>query len=148
MQDPSSPRLILVLQSDPAHGQFIQSVLGRSELNAQMVAIADTQEALHFLQRRGQHTLAPRPDLILLDLDLSGNDHSGHDLLASIKSDASLRRIPVIVLTLSDSTEDIFRTYAMQGNCYVIRPGDREHLTQTIHRIEEFWLNIVTLPQE
>lgn len=147
MQDPSPQRLILVLQADPAHGQFIQSVLGGNELNAQTVAIANTQEALHFLRRQGQYALAQRPDLVLLDLDLSGT-HSGHDLLATMKEDSSLRRIPVIVLTLSDNTADIFKTYAMQGNCYVIRPGDRDQLTQTIRRIEEFWLNIVTLPQE
>lgn len=147
MQDPSTQRLILVLQSDPASGELIQSVLAAHEGQTQMVAIADPQDALDFLLRRGSYPAAPRPDLILLDLDLGGT-RSGYELLATIKGDDRLRRIPTIVLTLSDRTDDIFNTYATQGNCYVIRPGDRDRLVEIIRRIEEFWLNIVTLPQE
>jgi chemotaxis family two-component system response regulator Rcp1 len=107
------------------------------------VAIADPQAALDYLHRQGEYTTAPRPDLILLDLELGG-----YELLAAIKGDNRLRRIPIIVLTLSDCPDDIFQTYAIQGNCYVIHPSDRDQLTQILHRIEEFWLNIVTLPQE
>jgi len=143
MQDPSSPRLILVLQADPDHVSVIQDVLSSHEMQPQLVAIADPQAALEFLHRQGEYTTAPRPDLILLDLELGG-----YDLLAAIKSDVRLRRIPIIVLTLSDCPSDIFNTYAAQGNCYVIHPSDRDQLTHILRRIEEFWLNIVTLPQE
>jgi len=147
MQDPSLPRRILVLQSDPAYGQYIQEMLAANEQQPEIIAIANTHDALNFLHHQGQYASALRPDLILLDLDLAG-EHSGYELLARIKSDKSLRRIPIIVLTLSASSEDIFKTYVTQGNCYVIRPGDRDALTQIIRRIEEFWLNIVTLPQQ
>jgi len=147
MQDPSTQRLMLVLQSDPASGELIQSVLAAHGGQTQMVAIADPQDALDFLLRQGAYPAAPRPDLILLDLDLGGT-HSGYELLATIKGDERLRRIPIIVLTLSDQAGDIFKTYAAQGNCYVIRPGDRDRLVEIVRRIEEFWLNIVTLPQE
>lgn len=147
MQAPSTPRLVLILQSDPSHMHLIQKVLAEHETHPQVVAIADSQEALNFLRRQGQYETAQRPDLILLDLELPGTTES-HALLSILKGDPHLRRIPIIVLTLSDHPEDIFATYALQGNCYVIRPGDRDELTRTIQRIEEFWLTIVTLPVE
>lgn len=147
MQAPSTPRLILVLQSDPVHVHLIQEVLADNEMRPQVVAIADDQEALAFLRRQGPYETAPRPDLILLDLELPGAPDS-RALLATLKGDPILRRIPIIVLTLSDQSEDIFNAYALQGNCYVIKSGDRDRLTQIIRRIEEFWLKIVTLPLE
>ncbi|RZM75651.1 response regulator [Leptolyngbya iicbica] len=154
MQDPSAPRLILVLQSDPAHVSVIRDVLAHHELQPQLVAIADPQAALDYLHRQGEYATAQRPDLILLDLELGHNAEgmagasNGYELLATIKGDARLRRIPIIVLTLSDCPDDIFNTYAIQGNCYVIHPSDRDQLTHILRRIEDFWLNIVTLPQE
>lgn len=147
MQDLSTQRLILVLQSDPAQGHLIQEVLAENDVHPQIVAIAQTQEALDFLRRQGQYATSQRPDLILLDLDLVG-ETTGYDLLSFLKTDPYLRRIPTIVLTLSNRAEDIFKTYAVQGNCYVIRPGDREQLAGIIRRIEKFWLKIVTLPHE
>lgn len=147
MQDFSTQRLILVLQSDPAHGHLIEEVLAENDLHPQIITIANTQEALNFLRRQGKYTTSQRPDLILLDLDLSGKT-TGYDLLSMLKADSGLRRIPVIVLTLSDQAEDIFKSYEIQGNCYVIRPGDRDQLAQIIRRIDDFWLRIVTLPGE
>jgi two-component system, chemotaxis family, response regulator Rcp1 len=147
MQDLSTQRLILVLQSDPTYGHLIQEVLTENEMHPQIVTIGHTQEALSFLRREGQYATSQRPDLILLDLDLTG-ETTGYDLLAVLKTDSGLRRIPIIVLTMSDRVEDIFNTYAVQGNCYVIRPGDRDQLVQIIRRIEDFWLKIVTLPRE
>lgn len=122
-------------------------------MHPQIVVIDQIQEALAFLKRQGQYTASPRPDLILLDLELAGespdfDEFTGHDLLSMLKTDPRLKRIPIIVLTTSGSPEDIVKTYTVQGNCYVIRPGDRDQLTQTIRRIEDFWLNIVTLPSE
>lgn len=147
MQATSTPRLVLLLQSDPSHMHLIQAVLAEHETCPQVVAIADSHEALDFLRRQGQYEAAQRPDLILLDLELPGTAES-HELLSTLKGDPRLRRIPIIVLTLSDHPEDIFKTYELQGNCYVIKPGDRDELAQTIQRIEEFWLRIVTLPAE
>ncbi len=147
MQDPSTHRLILVLQSDSAYGHLIQEVLAENDIHPQIVTIAHAQEALDFLHHQGQYANSQRPDLILLDLDLAG-ETTGYDLLSVLKTDPSLRRIPIIVLTMSDRVEDILKTYTVQGNCYVIRPGDRDQLAQIIRRIEKFWLKIVTLPRE
>ena len=141
----SPSRFVLVLQSDPAHVHLIQTVLTENEMCSDVMAIADSQEALRFLHRQEHYETAQRPDLILLDLDLPGK-HDRHELLSTIKGDPMLRRIPIIVLTLADHTDDIFTTYALHGNCHVIKSGDREQLTRTIQRIEAFWLNIVTLP--
>ena len=147
MQAPSTPQLVLVLQSDASHVHLIQTVLTENEMCPDVVAIADAKAALAFLRRQGNYETAQRPDLILLDLDLPGETEK-HALLSTIKGDPRLRRIPIIVLTLSDQTEDIFTTYDLQGNCHVIKPGDRDQLTQVIRRIEAFWLRIVTLPLE
>jgi len=147
MQDFSTQRLILVLQSDSAHGHLIQEVLAENDMHPEIVVIDDTQDALAFLHHQGKYTTSRRPDLILLDLDLAG-ETTGYELLSGLKADPNLRRIPIIVLSLSDQAEDIFKTYAIQGNCYVIRPGDREQLAKIIRRIEDFWLRIVTLPGE
>jgi two-component system, chemotaxis family, response regulator Rcp1 len=147
MQDLLTQRLILVLQSDPTYGHLIQEVLAENEMHPQIVTIGHTQEALNFLRREGQYAASQRPNLILLDLELTG-ETTGYDLLAVLKTDPDLKRIPIIVLTMSDRVEDIFNTYAVQGNCYVIRPGDRDQLAQIIRRIEDFWLKIVTLPRE
>lgn len=140
-------RLILVLQSDPAHGRLIQALLRDHETPPLVVAIADDQDALAFLRQQGRHATAPRPDLILLDLDWP-EATDGYGLLSTIKSDPNLRRIPTIVLTVSQQADDIFQSYLLQGNCYVIRPGDRDQLQRVIRSIESFWLQIVTLPLE
>lgn len=147
MQEPSTQRLILVLQSDSAHAHLIQEVLIENDMHPQIVTIDHAQDALDFLRHQGKFANSPRPDLILLDLELAG-ETTGYDVLSVLKTDPGLRRIPVIVLTLSDRGEDIFKTYAIQGNCYVIRPGDRDQLIKTIRRIDDFWFTIVTLPHE
>ena len=145
MQAPSAQRLILVLQSDPALVGVIQAVIADEERPPRLKAIADPQAAIDFLHRQGTYTTAQRPHLILLDLEL-GENNEGHQLLITLKSDAQLRRIPIIVLAQSDCPDEIFNVYAAQGNCYVVRSGDRDQLIQIMRRIEEFWLNIVTLP--
>ncbi|MBF2079194.1 MAG: response regulator [Synechococcales cyanobacterium T60_A2020_003] len=153
MQDCSTQRLVLVWQSDSAYRSLIQKVLAEHDAHPNVVVIDYMQDASDFLQCQGNYTARPRPDLILLDLELAGESpdseaFTGYDLLSMLKTDSRLKRIPIIVLTMSDSPEDIVKTYTVQGNCYVIRPGDRDQLVQTIQRIEDFWLNIVTLPSE
>ncbi|MEP0919319.1 response regulator [Leptolyngbya sp. DQ-M1] len=137
-------RFILVLEENPEHTLLIQSAFQQDAF--QVKVIADGTSAINFLQRRGEYSEAPRPDLILLDLNLSGK--SGQEILTELKSDPKLRRIPVVILTSSDREEEIFQSYTLQGNSYVIKASDRDQLSQIIQRIKDFWLGIVTLPLE
>jgi chemotaxis family two-component system response regulator Rcp1 len=146
MEAHSTQRLVLIVEDNPEHARLIQTAFEQNAGGPQMVAIADGNQALDFLHRRGSYSNAPRPDLILLDLNLPGRN--GQEVLSEIKADSQLKRIPIIVLTASASETDIFRTYALQGNCYVIKSSDLEQLFQIVRRIEEFWLGIVTLPVE
>jgi len=101
---------------------------------------------MHFLRRAGRHATAPTPDLILLDLNLPRKD--GREVLEEIKSDARLRRIPVIVLTTSQDERDVRTSYDLQANCYVPKPIDYDHFASVIAAIDTFWFTIVTLPTE
>ncbi|MEP0983469.1 response regulator [Leptolyngbya sp. FACHB-17] len=137
-------RFILVLEENPEHTLLIQSAFQQDAF--QVEVIADGTSAINFLQRRGEYSEAPRPDLILLDLNLPGK--SGQEILTELKSDPKLRRIPVVILTSSDREEEIFQSYTLQGNSYVIKASDCDQLSQIIQRIKDFWLGIVTLPLE
>jgi len=144
MQGFSEHRLILVVEDDRDHLETIRSAFDLDAGQYQLMEIGNGEQALAFLQQQGNDASARRPDLILLALQLPGKD--GHQVLAEIKADPHLRRIPIVVLTRSDREEDILTSYALQGNCYVIKPSDRDRLFQMVKRIEEFWLGIVTLP--
>jgi two-component system, chemotaxis family, response regulator Rcp1 len=109
-----------------------------------VIAFARGQETLDFLHRRGEYGDAVYPDLMLLELDLP--DRDGRDILAEIKSVPGLRRIPIVVLTTAASEADILNTYALQGNCHVVKTTDVERLLTIVTRIEAFWLGLVTLP--
>jgi CheY-like chemotaxis protein len=99
---------------------------------------------MDFLQRRGKHKDAPRPDIILLDLNLPKKD--GREVLQEIKSDEQLRRIPVVVLTTSKAEEDVLKSYNLHANCYVAKPVDLEKFIVVVKSIDVFWLSVVTLP--
>ncbi len=146
MEEALVERLILVIENNPDHLQQIQAALDRSEVRHQIVALADGSEALEFLHQRGIYREAVRPDLILLDLDLPGK--GGREILIEIKSSSQLKRIPTVILTLSDRQEDVLTSYSLQGNSYVMKSADLDQLFQIVRRIEEFWLGIVTLPVE
>jgi two-component system, chemotaxis family, response regulator Rcp1 len=146
MEDRENSRSILVVESNSDHVQVIRAVLAEQAPSWQIAVVSDGITAMHYLHRQGSYTAAPRPDLILLDLDLPQKD--GRTVLTEIKSAPALKRIPVIVLTLSDQEADILQTYTVQGNCYVIKTTDLQQITQIIQRIREFWLEIVTLPGE
>ena len=146
MEKSPTERLILIVEDNPDHAHLITNSLKESSTQYQIVTIADGTQAMDFLHHRGEYANATRPDLILLDLHLPGKD--GKQILAEIKADPQLHRIPIVVLNMSHSEEDIFGIYALQGNCYVIKSDDLQQLTQTVKRIEEFWLRIVTLPLE
>lgn len=146
MEGSQSTHLILVLESTAAHAELITAAFRESAIAHQIVTIADGSQARDFLYRRGEYQTTARPDLILLDLNLEG--WSGIEVLQEIKQNPQLKRIPVIILALSERAEDVLSTYTLQGNCYVVKSGDRDRLFQVIRRIEEFWLGIVTLPVE
>ncbi len=146
MEESPVGRLILVVEDNPEHTRLIKDALDDNLGQRKIVAIADGVQAMDFLHRRGNYADATRPDLILLDLNLPGKD--GREVLAEIKTEPQLRRIPIVVFTISATEEDIFRSYALQGNCYVIKSSDLDQLFHIVKRIEEFWLGIVTLPGE
>jgi two-component system, chemotaxis family, response regulator Rcp1 len=146
MEESPVGRLILVVEDNPEHTRLIKDALDDNLGQRKIVAIADGIQAMDFLHRRGNYADATRPDLILLDLNLAGKD--GREVLAEIKAEPQLRRIPIVVFTISATEEDIFRSYALQGNCYVIKSSDLDQLFHIVKRIEEFWLGIVTLPGE
>jgi CheY-like chemotaxis protein len=104
----------------------------------------DGVEALAFLRQEGEYADAPRPDLILLDLNLPRKN--GREVLAEIKEHPNLRRIPVVILTVSQAEEDVLRTYDLHANCYVTKPVDLEQFIKVVVSIEDFWLTIVQLP--
>jgi two-component system, chemotaxis family, response regulator Rcp1 len=143
--DKSVPeRSILLIENDPDRAQQIEAALSSQSLPHRVIPMADGRRAMDFLQRRGEYTNAPRPDLVLLELNLPDKD--GREILAELKTCSDLRRIPIVVLTTADSPEDIFNTYALQGNCHIVKSTEMESLLATVQRIEEFWLGIVTLP--
>ncbi|MDX2242576.1 MAG: response regulator [Leptolyngbyaceae cyanobacterium bins.302] len=141
-----SERVVLVIEDNLEHLRQIEAAFEESTIRHRLVTIANGDEALDFLQRQGNFADAVRPDLILLDLNLPGRD--GREILKEIKNNSQLKRIPIVVLTLSSGRDDIFNSYALQGNCYVVKTSDLEQLFQVVKRIEEFWLGIVTLPLE
>jgi CheY-like chemotaxis protein len=101
-------------------------------------------EAIDFLKRRGKHKDAPRPDIILLDLNLPKKD--GREVLSEIKQDENLRYIPVVILTTSKAEEDVLKSYHLHANCYVTKPVDLEKFITVVQSIDRFWLTVVTLP--
>lgn len=133
-------RFLLVIDPNAAHIEAIQQVLG----NYPMQTVTNADTALAFLYQQRDYAQAPRPDLILMDPDLP--DQDGRVLLQTIKADPHLKQIPVIVFAGSTRSEDVFHSYAIQGNCYVVKAADLQQLIHTIQRIEAFWLEIVTLP--
>lgn len=146
MEENITERYILVVDHPTDHAQLIEQILQDTSTAYQVIVLQHAKETIHFLRQVGQYANAPRPHLILLDLNSS--EINGLEILTEIKSDARFRRIPIVVLTASQGEEDIFQSYTVQGNCYVIKAADLEQLAAIIKRIEKFWLGIVTLPLE
>jgi CheY-like chemotaxis protein len=138
--------LILLVEDNPGDARLTLEALKESSAHNRLEHVPDGVEAMDFLRRRGRHADAPRPDLILLDLNLPRK--TGREVLAEIKADAMLRRIPVVVLTTSQSEEDVMTVYNLNANCYVTKPADLEDYLKTIRCLEEFWLRVARLPAE
>ena len=138
------PIEILLVEDSPGDVRLIQEVLKEGKVRINLQVAEDGAEAMDFLRRKGRHADAIRPDVILLDLNLPKKD--GREVLAEVKSDEDLKRIPVIILTVSQAEEDILETYDHHANCYITKPVDIDEFLRVMRSIEEFWLTIVTLP--
>ena len=139
-------KTIFLIEDNKADIRLIQEALKTNSLPHQVVTVRDGVEAMNYLNQQGKYADTPRPNLILLDLNLPKKD--GLEVLAEIKSSPQLKRIPVIVLTTSKNHDDIFRSYDLHANCYIIKSRNLTQLFQTIKNIEEFWLSTATLPLE
>jgi chemotaxis family two-component system response regulator Rcp1 len=135
-----------LVEDNKADVRLIQEAFKNSSLSHEMLTVRDGMEAMAFLRREGEYNAAPRPDLILLDLNLPKKD--GREVLAEIKTDSKLKRIPVIVLTTSQNEDDIFHSYDLHVNCYITKSRNISQLFKIVKRIEDFWLETVTLPPE
>ena len=138
------PIEILLVEDNPGDVRLTQEVLKQGKVLNNMRVAEDGEDALALLRREGKHKDASRPDLILLDLNLPRKD--GREVLAEIKQDPELRKVPVVVLTTSRAEKDICRAYKCSCNCYITKPVDLEQFIQVVKSIEDFWFTVVTLP--
>ena len=135
---------ILLVEDSPGYVRLMREALKDAKIRIAMDVVEDGVEAIKYLRREGGYTGKPRPDLILLDLNLPRK--SGREVLREIKADPCLRLIPVVILTVSEAEEDILRSYKLHANCYVTKPVDLDGLLHVVASIDEFWLTIVKLP--
>ncbi len=140
------PAEILLVEDSPGDVRLMQEALKEGKVANRISVVGDGVEAMAFLRREGDYADAPRPDLILLDLNLPKKD--GREVLAELKADAQLRRIPAVVLTTSRAEEDVLKAYNLHANCYMTKPVDLGQFLDLVKEIEEYWLLMVRLPQE
>jgi len=138
------PIEILLVEDNPGDVRLTKEALKESKVKNNLNVVMDGVEAVNFLKKKGEYSDSPTPDLILLDLNLPKKN--GKEVLAEIKEDLELKKIPVVVLTVSQNEEDIYRTYKLHANCYVTKPIDLEQFMKVIKSIDDFWLTIVKLP--
>lgn len=138
------PVEILLVEDNPGDVRLTQEALKESKIINHLSVVMDGMEAVEYLRREGRFAQAVRPDLILLDLNLPRKN--GREVLAEIKEDQDLRRIPVVILTISQDEEDVFKAYNLHANCYVNKPLDLNRFLKVVQSIEDFWLTIVKLP--
>lgn len=137
---------ILLVEDSPADVLITQEAFHEARLLNEIHVVEDGVQAMEFLRRKGTYASAPRPDLILLDLNLPRKN--GREVLAEIKADEELRSIPVIVLTTSSAEEDILRAYNLHANCYVVKPVGFENFLKAVQSIRNFWFSVVALPSD
>jgi two-component system, chemotaxis family, response regulator Rcp1 len=135
---------ILLVEDNPGDVRLTREALKEAKFRNTLQVVGDGVEALAYLRQQGQYSGAVRPHLIMLDLNLPRMD--GREVLAAIKKDEDLRRIPVVVLSSSEAESDIARAYELHANCYVTKPVDIDHFLTVVKSIEEFWVEIVKLP--
>lgn len=135
---------ILVVEDNPGDARLIKEVLKGNKIYNSLNIVKDGIEALDFLHKSGKFADVPRPDLILLDLNLPRKD--GREVLAEIKSDERYKQIPVVIMTMSKSEEDILKSYKLHANCFVTKPIDLDQFVKVVESIEDFWFSLVKLP--
>ena len=138
------PVEILLVEDNPGDERLTREALKEGKVYSNLHWVKDGVEAMEFLRRSGRYQDMPRPDIVLLDLNLPKKD--GREVLQDIKNDPDLKRIPVVVLTTSKADEDVLRTYNLHANCYVTKPVDLEKFIVVVRSIDRFWLTVVTLP--
>ncbi|WP_405775175.1 response regulator [Streptomyces sp. NBC_00859] len=144
MNAPLQPIEVLLVEDDPGDELMTREAFADNKIGNTLHVVRDGEEALDFIYRRGAHTGAPRPDLVLLDLNLPKYD--GRQVLERIKSDPDLCDIPVVVLTTSSAEEDILRSYRLHANAYVTKPVDLDQFMSAVRQIDDFFLTVVRLP--
>lgn len=140
----ASPVEILLVEDNVGDVRLTKEALKEGKVYSNLHWAKDGVEALEFLRRQGKFADVPRPDIILLDLNLPKKD--GREVLSEIKNDDDLKRIPVVILTTSKAEEDVLRSYQLHANCYVTKPVDLEKFIVVVQSIDKFWLTVVTLP--
>ena len=146
MQNNTEPIEILLVEDNPGDARLTLEAMREAKVRNRIHVAEDGVEAMEFLRRQGRFGDAPRPDLILLDLNLPRKD--GREVLAEVKADPDLKRIPVVILTTSRDEEDVLRAYDLHANCYVTKPVDLEQFMKIVSQIDEFWVKVVTLPRK
>jgi CheY-like chemotaxis protein len=137
---------ILLVEDHSGDARLAKEALKESKVKNRLHIVTDGMAAIDFLFKRNDYKDAPRPDLIILDLNLPKKD--GREVLAEVKADEDLKRIPVIILTISKAEEDILKTYSLHANCYITKPLDFNKFIEVVKSIEKFWLTVVELPNQ
>lgn len=143
-QNMGKPIDILLVEDNPGDVRLTQEALKEAKVRNDLHVVSDGVEAMTFLRKQGVYKDVPRPDIILLDLNLPKK--SGHEVLSEIKSDDDLKRIPVVMLTVSKDEEDIIKSYNLYANCFITKPVDLGQFLTVVKSIEDFWLTVVKLP--
>ncbi len=138
------PITILLVEDNPADARLVNEAMKEIKIRNTLYHVPDGVEAMAFLRKQGEYAKMPRPDVILLDLNMPRKD--GRQTLKEIKEDPELKRIPVVVLTVSDAEEDIIKSYNLHANCFVTKPLDLDEFSKVVTGIENFWFEIVKLP--
>ena len=142
--DRPDPIEVLLVEDDPGDVLLIREAFEDNKVANRLHVVSDGVEALEFMRQTGEHADAPRPDLVLLDLNLPRKD--GREVLAEIKEDPALRAIPVVVLTTSKAEEDVLRSYDLHANAYVTKPVDFDRFIGVVRQIDQFFVSVVKLP--
>jgi CheY-like chemotaxis protein len=135
---------VLLVEDDPGDVLMTREAFEENKVANNLSVVSDGEAAMAFLRKQGEYADAPTPDLVLLDLNLPRMD--GREVLAAMKGDEELRRIPVVVLTTSEAEEDVLRSYSLHANAYVTKPVDFERFIQVVRKIDDFFVQVVRLP--
>jgi CheY-like chemotaxis protein len=142
----AKPIEVLLVEDDPGDTLMIREAFEDNKVRNRLTCVTDGEQAMSYLRRQGENGEAPRPDLVLLDLNLPRKD--GREVLAEIKGDEELSTIPVVVLTTSQAEEDVLRSYKLHANAYVTKPVDFERFIDVVRQIDEFFVTVVKLPSQ